>query len=405
MAFDTTSQTNQQAQQIEPQANLKKPMPNLSGLGPAAMTSFRNGTAAGQDMSWMAKPGVVSPEYMSQGSQDNIQQVPEGSSFQKLYSRQPQDQPTQQNQFASAPGNTATGTMKAGMGAQGEVQSGLPSLGDGSGFPSIKDSSSPDVAPPIPEIPKVPLSTAPDPRSGALYDQLLQRSKQSLNIDPNDPVIKNQVDASHAQGERAGNSYLTRLAEQAGPYSNIGAQTRSVAEKLGQSDSALQASLMGSELTNKRNEIQSALQGMGSQLSSEQQQELQRQLGLTNAALSKYQVQGNLGLGNRQLANTEQQTNNSLGLGLINANLGQQGVTNQNQQFYSGLSQQDRQFLNNLALQYAGLNQQGDLSQQQIGLDQQRINSGNDQFNAQLGLNTSDRASYWDAIRSGLIGG
>lgn len=39
------------------------------------------------------------------------------------------------------------------------------------------------------------------------------------------------------------------------------------------------------------------------------------------------------------------------------------------------------------------------------GLEQQRINNQNNQFKDQLGLQVTDRANYWDAIRSGLIGG
>ena len=36
-------------------------------------------------------------------------------------------------------------------------------------------------------------------------------------------------------------------------------------------------------------------------------------------------------------------------------------------------------------------------------LKQQQINSGNDQFAGTLGLNTTNMANYWDAVRSGLL--
>lgn len=39
------------------------------------------------------------------------------------------------------------------------------------------------------------------------------------------------------------------------------------------------------------------------------------------------------------------------------------------------------------------------------GLQQQQINSGNDQFASTFGLNSTNQANYWDAIRSGAITG
>lgn len=45
------------------------------------------------------------------------------------------------------------------------------------------------------------------------------------------------------------------------------------------------------------------------------------------------------------------------------------------------------------------------IQQQQIGLQGQQMSMQNEQFLRQLGFNEADRASYWDAIRSGLIGG
>jgi hypothetical protein len=48
--------------------------------------------------------------------------------------------------------------------------------------------------------------------------------------------------------------------------------------------------------------------------------------------------------------------------------------------------------------------QQLGLQGQQLGLEGQRMSQQNDQFLRQLGLQEADRASYWDALRSGLMG-
>lgn len=161
----------------------------------------------------------------------------------------------------------------------------------------------------------------------SLYNTLLDRSKQSLSVGANDPIIKGQVDAYRAENDRDSRNAQTQWAESSGPYANPQGQERMLAEKSAQATSGLQASLMGNELTARRNDIQNALTQMGGLLTSEQQTALQQQLGL------------------------------------INANLAQQG----------------------------------------IGLQQQQINSGNDQFAATYGLNSANQANYWDALRSGLL--
>ena len=156
-------------------------------------------------------------------------------------------------------------------------------------------------------------------RSNSLWNTLLQRSAQGLNINPNDPIIANQVSAFGAQQERAGRNYLAELAESGGPNANLGGEQRLVSERAGQATGALQAQLVGNELMARRQEIQNALTQMGGMLSDEQRMALQ------------------------------------LKLGLIDANLRQQQVTNQNTQ-----------------------------------------------FGADLGLRAEDRASYWDSVRQGL---
>lgn len=215
-----------------------------------------------------------------------------------------------------------------------------------------------------------------------LYSQLSQRAGQSLNIDPmTDAVIRPQVDAAAAQFTRQGRNLIDDQAESGSPYATGTLQhsRTQAAENAGQQTSQLQSQLVQNELMSRRSEIQNALSQQGSMLTADQQLSLQRQMADVNAQLQKYQLEGGFELGGQQMQN-------NLGLGLLNAGMQQQGINNQNSQFYSGLSQQDQQFLNNLALQYQGMNNQ------------------NSQFGANYNLNATNQASYWDSLRRGLLG-
>lgn len=159
-------------------------------------------------------------------------------------------------------------------------------------------------------------------RSNSLYDTLLNRANQSLNIDSQDPIIANQLNAFNANQTRQNRHYLEGVAEKAGPQANLAGETRMANERAAQAGGQFQAELMGRELQARRGEIQNALAQMGSFLTDEQRMGLQREL----------------------------------------ANLDN-------------------------AYRYYAANQQ------------------NAQFYGRLGLDAEDRASYWDAVRSGLTNG
>lgn len=165
------------------------------------------------------------------------------------------------------------------------------------------------------------------PQDSQLFQTLMSRAGQSLNVDPNSPVIKGQVDAYKASQDRGVKDYLSAAAEHGGPHTNMDAQARSAYEKAGQATSGLQAQLMQHELDSRRQEIQQALSEQGGLLSQQDQMALQRELGLINSQLS---AQG-------------------------------------------------------------------------LNLGQQQINSGNDQFMANFGLNSTNQANYWDALRRGAL--
>lgn len=185
-----------------------------------------------------------------------------------------------------------------------------------------------------------------------LYDLLMQRATQSLNINPlTDSIIAPQVNDARAQQERVGRDFINDTAESGNPYSTGGLQnTRTqTGERVGQNVSALQSQLTQNELTARRGEIQQALSGATGFLTQQQQLALQQQLGLIDAALK------------------------------------QQSIGNQNSQFYAGLDQNGQQFMRDLLFRYAGLDSQ------------------NGQFAANYNLNSTNLANYWDAIRRGLL--
>lgn len=124
-----------------------------------------------------------------------------------------------------------------------------------------------------------------DPKWGALYDQLMKRSQQSLDLNPNDPIIASQTNAFNAKEQQQMRDYLSGIAEKSGPTANIGAETRSVHEGVAQDTAGFQATLLANELSARRNEIQQALTQMGGMLTAEQSMALQRELGLIDAAL------------------------------------------------------------------------------------------------------------------------
>lgn len=156
-----------------------------------------------------------------------------------------------------------------------------------------------------------------DPRFNDLYNTLLSRSGQNIIPSAKDPLIAAQTNAYSAQQTRGVRDYLAQQAEQQGPNANLGAESRLANEHAAQATGGMQASLMQNELTARRAEVAQALSMQAGMLSDQQRIALQQELGL------------------------------------IDANLHQQG-----------------------------------------------INSGNDQFAADYGLRNTNQANYWDWLRS-----
>lgn len=161
----------------------------------------------------------------------------------------------------------------------------------------------PGARTPLPTGSILDASNTTNTQGNALYDRLMgvatgsiaEKSNPNFNIDPNDPIIKGQVDAASAQSQLAQRNYLQGVAEKAGANGNISAETRRAAEAGGQSVSAIQAKLMGDELSARRNEVQQALQLAVQQNDTQQQLRLTEQLARIQQAEQMYQFDANMG--------------------------------------------------------------------------------------------------------------
>lgn len=186
-------------------------------------------------------------------------------------------------------------------------------------------------------------------RGDALYSTLSQRANQGLNVNAQDPIIANQVNSYRAEQERGARNSIDAMAESSGPLANLNGQRRLALENAAQSTGSMQAQLVGRELQSRRDEIAQALAQQGGMLNADQQMQLQSQLAQLDQAMK-----------GQSLALQDKLGTSGLNNDLLRMML-------QNQQFNSNLG------------------------------------SENDQFAAQYGLNSADRASYWDAVNRGIL--
>ena len=118
----------------------------------------------------------------------------------------------------------------------------------------------------------------PNAAWGELYNQLYGRSKQSLAVDPNDPIIKGQVDAAGVIGNRQMTNDIQAAAERGGAYATgaTANYAQSAHEGFAGKQANLQAQLMSREVDSRRKEIAEALSGMHGILSDEEQSRLKQ---------------------------------------------------------------------------------------------------------------------------------
>lgn len=135
-----------------------------------------------------------------------------------------------------------------------------------------------------------------------LIKTLLERSKQSLNIDAStDPNIRNQVDPFEAAQQRQSRNFLADMAEKHGPGANLTGEARVASEHAGQATAGYQGQLIGQEINSRRQEIQNALTSMQGYLSDQDRLALQQELGHLNDATARLGLSNQYDLGMRNL--------------------------------------------------------------------------------------------------------
>lgn len=203
--------------------------------------------------------------------------------------------------------------------APGTHQEGPPAGGPGD-VPIVPPTSAPV---PTPGTPALPSQTNPDgsqpvgagtrdPRWKDLYDQLLKRSQQSLNVDPNDPAIKAQVDAAGAQANVERVKQMQAAAERGGAYATgaTANDARMTGETVQLQQAGLQAQLMSREIDARRTEIAQALSSMQGILTVDEQSRLQQEdqaLQARQQDLANAQAQIQNAFNSRQQDETERQ--------------------------------------------------------------------------------------------------
>lgn len=134
-----------------------------------------------------------------------------------------------------------------------------------------------------------------------------ESANPNFTIDPNDPIIKNQVDAYDASQQRATRNSLDALAEREGTHANISAETRHANEASGQATAGFQASLIGQELTARRQEAEQALQLNAQYLTADQQRQAQLKIEQLRNAEQAYEFDANQGQSNSQYLGSQSQ--------------------------------------------------------------------------------------------------
>lgn len=125
-------------------------------------------------------------------------------------------------------------------------------------------------------------------RQNEFFDLLMQRIKQPLTPDRDDPLIRGQADAYSANQTRQMRDTMADAAERGGPYTNLSADSRLAAERAGQASGAFESELMGREQDARRAEVQQALDLYGSQLTEQERQSLQMELAQMSDATQRY---------------------------------------------------------------------------------------------------------------------
>lgn len=194
--------------------------------------------------------------------------------------------------------------------------------------------------------------TANQGTQDVVRNSYLQQATQGTTVDRNDPNVRQQAEPFAAAQERARRQYESEQAERLsakglGDSGAMDAERRLATERAAQNTGAFESQLVGRELQNKRNEIQTALQALGGMVDSDQGRALQLELAKLDAQLKQAGIDTQSSLGSQELALKDKLGTGGLNLDYLRALL-------QNQQFGDqlGLNVADREaYWNNQALQ------------------------------------------------------
>jgi hypothetical protein len=142
----------------------------------------------------------------------------------------------------------------------------------------------------------------------------LRRSRQGLEVNANDPVIKAQVDAQTAMANREALKQQQVAAERGGQYATgaLENQQRMSNEAVQLQAGAMQSELMGREVGARRQEIAQALNSMQGILTVDEQSRLRQE----DQALQQRQI---------ELADKHASFSDALQRDIANQNFGQMG--------------------------------------------------------------------------------
>ena len=201
-------------------------------------------------------------------------------------------------------------------------------------------------------------------KNDMLWQQLMDRAKQGINVTREDQAVRGQADAYSAQEERARRNFLSDTAERNSPYSTgtMDQAARMSAASMGQRVGAMEASLIGKEIQTRRNEIQHALDSMGSLLTEQQRQALTKELAQMDNALERHRIDS------------------------------------QGSQFAAGLSQADRHFYDQLRQSDKFGGWDNDFRWAQLG-------QGDSQWRDRMGFDVQSQRNFWDWLQRGNSGG
>jgi len=210
-----------------------------------------------------------------------------------------------------------------------------------------------------------------------LWKMLMERAKQGLNVNAEDPAVKGQAEAYSAQAQRARRDYLGDQAESSSPYSTGAMEgvERMTAESMGQDIGKFESELIGREITARRNEIQHSLDTMGDVLTEQQRMQLQMELSKMDQALEHTRLR---------------QQNEQFYAGMTQADKHMMAnLSQRDAQFYANLGQADRQFL-------AQLQQQGRFQEMDDAFRKMQLGQQQNQFLDDLGFRQQEQRNYWD---------